>query len=336
MKYITRPSSLPAQSISPRWVSSGSNENTEAGKARHKALEALLSGNDNLVNALHSFDADGVRWAYSYILRTAPMGDYPIQSEQKIDIYRDGKVILDGTADVLCGDHIFDLKWMEHDYRAQMAAYALGLMQRRNTLSATVHILYGATRTVKSYHILKSEAENLVYSTYDKVADPNTPCVASSYCGWCANNLTCSVLNEHVNKVAVGLEMVPVEDLTVVSPAQVAAALNLAKQVEVWCEAVKTKAREMAESGMDIPGYKLSHRAGQREIEPDKIKEAFQMSGLPAETFLKCCKISLQKLNEVYSSYFNLRQSEARTQLNDKLAGIVTNKPTQSFLTKKH
>lgn len=334
--YITRPSKLAAQYYSPRFESSGSNENTEAGRARHKALEAMLSGDDKLVNALHSFDSDGVRWAHSYILRTAPMDGYPIESEKKIEIFRDGQVILDGTPDVVCGDHIFDLKWFEHDYKAQMAAYALGLMQKRKTLNATVHILFGATRIVKSYSIIKSEAENIVYTTYDKVRDPNTPCSVSSYCSWCSRSLGCSVLKEHVDKVAVGLEMVPVEDLHIVSPAQVASALNLAKVVKEWCENVEEKAREMAKSGLEIPGYQLQTRNGQREIEPDRIKEAFQATGLPADTFLTCCKISIQKLNAVYSSYFNLKQSDARSQLNDKLGSIVTHKPPTQCLVKRY
>ena len=334
--YITRPSSLPGQSVSPRFKPGGENENTQAGKLRHEALEAMLRGDDTLVSKLHSFDSDGVRWAYSYIQKEAPLDNYPIESEQRIEIFRDGKVIMDGTADVICGDHIFDLKWMERDYRHQMAAYALGLMQRRNTHSATVHILYGAFRTVKSYHILKSEAENLVYTTYDKVADPNTPCVPSSYCGWCSNSLGCSVLTNHVNKVAVSADAIPLKDIEIASPAQLASALNLVSVVEEWCETVRETASNMAKSGVDIPGYRLVGRQGQREVEPERIKDAFKATGLPADTFLKCCSLKLTKLNEVYSSYFNLKASEAKSQLNDKLSGIITHKESSQYLTKTY
>tara|TARA_R110000868_G_scaffold78137_5_gene223231 strand:+ start:277 stop:1293 length:1017 start_codon:yes stop_codon:yes gene_type:complete len=335
--FLTRPSSLPAQSLSPKWASSGPSDATISGTDRHAALEALIKHNDDsLAKFLPENEKEAVLWAFEYIKRVAPADDHEIISERKLEIKRGGGVVLEGTPDVTCGDVIFDLKWRRFDYSAQMAAYALGLMQLRGTDHATAHLLFGDGTFYEVLEFSRQSAERIVYSILDQVADQSLECRASKYCDWCSKKLSCEILRRHVDAVGQECAVAPLETLDLIQPVEVARALNMANAVTIWANSIKEKAKEQAERGMQIPGYTLRSKSAGREIDPAFINEVFSTLDLPSEDFLGCCKLSVSKLEKLYAEKRGLKPKEVKAELNSKLSDFLVNKPQITYLEKEN
>ena len=330
---ITRPSSLPAQSKSPKYEPNPTPTTaTEAGTDRHLALSELLTGGKRDVYALlPEVDRSAVDWAAEYVRGIA--GDQPILSETPVEVLRGADVVLRGTADVIVGAHILDLKWVERNYGEQQAAYALGAMQAHNLMEMTIHLLFGESRRVVSYKLTRAEAEAFVYPVLDAVADPKVECRISEYCGWCKHNAYCKVRLKEINKIADGYDLVRVEDLSVTSPEDLARALNLAKVASDWAEEVRAYCGQAAKDGLQIPGWTLKTRSGGREIAPERINEAFSRIGLPSEQFIKACKLSITGLAEALQET-GLSKREADARINERLSGLIRHKPASQYLAK--
>ena len=330
---ITRPSSLPAQAKSPRYEPNPTPTTaTEAGTDRHLALSELLTGTKrDVYSLLPEVDRSAVDWAHDYIRSIA--GNEPILSETPVEVRRGGTVVLRGTADVIVGSHIVDLKWVERNYAEQQAAYALGAMQSLNLMEMTVHLLFGESKRVVAYKLTRAEAEALVYPVLAAVEDPNTPCRISEYCGWCKHSAYCKVRLKEINKIADGYDLVRVEDLSVTSPEDLARALNLAKVASDWAEEVRTYCGQAAKDGLQIPGWTLKTRSGGREIAPDQINEAFSRIGLPSDQFIKACKLSITGLAEALQET-GLTKREADARINERLSGLIRHKPASQYLAK--
>ena len=330
---ITRPSSLPAQAKSPRYEPNTTPTTaTEAGTDRHLALSELLTGTKrDVYSLLPEVDRSAVDWAHDYIRSIA--GNEPILSETPVEVRRGDTVVLRGTADVIVGAHIVDLKWVERNYAEQQAAYALGAMQSLNLMEMTVHLLFGESKRVVAYKLTRAEAEALVYPVLAAVEDPNTPCRISEYCGWCKHSAYCKVRLKEINKIADGYDLVRVEDLSVTSPEDLARALNLAKVASDWAEEVRTYCGQAAKDGLQIPGWTLKTRSGGREIAPDQINEAFSRIGLPSDQFIKACKLSITGLAEALQET-GLTKREADARINERLSGLIRHKPASQYLAK--
>lgn len=328
--FVTRPSSLPAQAKSPKWRGGGESDATMRGTDRHEALERLWDDDTSLVDLLPDDEREAVLWAHDYIRTVADMESHPLRPEQEV-VVRDsrGVPIMRGTADVICGDDLFDLKWSERNYAEQMLAYAVGLMQSRNTDRCRVHVLYGQTRRIQSYEVHLDYALDTIQSIISEVSNPAIPCRVSEYCDWCSLRSTCEILMGHAADVARSVAVVPVERLDVASPYQVAQALNMAAAVEAWASGVREKAREMAKDGLQIPGYELRRRSGSREIEPHNIPQAFDLSaGIVSQGgFLSACKVSIPALERAVASESGMSAREARQSINDLLAPVIVAKP---------
>jgi hypothetical protein len=290
-----RPSNLPALSECACFEPSASDF-AEAGTDRHAALRAHFEGNDGALELLPEEDAEGVRWAADYIRVKAPLSDHPIRFEQPLSLILDDFSEINGTLDAVCHLDLFDLKWRERDYRAQLACYVLMRLQELGiNATITVHVLYAAFRRAEVFHLDETSARAIVLPIIDRALAPHpqpTPC---SYCGWCANRLTCSALNERAQAVAAGREDWKLQTYhasKITSPAEMAKALTLARFLLKWAEAVNFHARQMAiQKGVSIPGYELKSKASRSSCAD--VLGAFHATGLSAEDFLKCCDVLL-------------------------------------------
>jgi hypothetical protein len=226
----------------------------------------------------------------------------PIEIETKVSVLDAGfQEITFGFADIICGNLLIDLKTgEERDYRPQMAVYALGMMQRSGSESVGIVLVYSKARKTVEFCITRAEAEALVSSVAQAVADPNKKPSPCDYCGWCASVTECQALTERAVAVAKGREdwaLVQYHSSKITEPAEMSKALELAKLLSKWCEAVEHMAIDMALSGKAIPGFKLKERSGNRKVVD--IDGLFQAVGIPADKFLSACSVSLTKLEEV-------------------------------------
>jgi len=294
---LPRPSSLPmvAQCSS---FEAGGGAFADEGVERHKYFAALGRANVTEVEAraeqLPEDDQDGVNWAFNYVNAHASK-DFPIQWETTLH-FRDEnfEAIYGGTPDAVCGFEIFDLKWRERDYRAQMAAYALMLLLDQDFDRVRVHVLFAESQKAVVYDFTIEEALAVLTPIHARIfnGEPETPC---DYCGWCSRALTCPALNQRAQAVAAGREDWALQQYhtsAIASPIEMGKALRLARFLKKWIAAVEHHAREMAVvRGEQIPGASVKSRQGKQTCAD--VEEAYRLSGLPPEHFLAACDLRL-------------------------------------------
>jgi hypothetical protein len=338
-----RPSNLPALSQCPCFEPSASDF-AEAGTDRHAALRAHFESNDGLLELLPEEDAEGVRWAAEYIRMKAPLSDHPIGFEQPLSLILDDFSEINGTLDATCHLDLFDLKWRERDYRAQLAAYVLMRLQELGIdATITVHVLYAAFRRAEVFHLDATSARAIVLPILDRARDPDRQSNPCTYCSWCARQLTCPALNIRAQAVAAGREDWQLQSYhcsEITDPRQMSRALTLAKHLAKWCKAVEHHALDMViKRGEQIPGYTLKSRAGKRSCHD--LTGAFNSLGLPVETFLACCDIrfSTSKENpdkkgieDVYSAAHGVKKAAAKRELSRKLQPFLRTPKDNPYL----
>ena len=326
-----RPSALPALVLSPLFVRAPAGENAMSGTDRHAALEAALRDDESLCDMLPDNEAAAVRWARDYIRLHANTAEQPLLLEQKLYVYRDVEVVMEGTLDVICGDEIFDLKWMRRDYKPQMAAYALALMQIRGTLQCTYHVLHGANMRAEKRTMTRIEAEIIVYSIIDAVKAAKV-CRTSEYCSWCIKAPTCDVLVNKIKDVALVEQQ---DELSTYTAEQLGEVLNTASRAVVWAEKVRERVKELAIAGQEVDGYILAERKNVVTVPSEKLAEAFVATNLPSAKFLQACKLSLPSLATVYAEHTGLPVSDAKRAINNLLSDLIPEAGSYKLLVKR-
>ncbi len=332
---IHRPSSLPMLAQCPQF-SGGGGEYAEQGTIRHGILSAVLKeGDAALIACDNEEDRDAIKWAADHIRLHAPNSDYSLECEVKRHWTGPDFSEREGTPDVVCGNHIFDLKWRRRDYDEQMADYALSLFQLGYS-EVIVHILYGATKHVEVLEFNQESAERIVGDVLAKATpDANpTPC---DYCGWCAKRLTCAALLERANTVAENREDWQLESYhssEIISAEEIGKALKLARALGKWCESVEHHAKELARNGTVANGFKVQEKRGNRFI--SSVTAAYAKAGLAQEDFLSACEIKLAALVEIHAAKSGLKKTAAEREMESRLGEIVQRKsPSTSLVSVK-
>ena len=327
-----RPSSLPALAQCPKFESGGSSEFAEAGTVRHHALSLMLLGNeDSLFTSddlnLDDEQMDGVKWAEDYIRLHAPTTDHPLICERKREWTGPDFSTREGTPDVTCGNHIFDLKWRKRDYDAQMADYALAVMEEGGFESVTVHLLYGAFKQVEVIQFDLASASRIVLDILTKANDPKSEANPCDYCGWCSKRLTCSALLERANTVAEHREdwgLASYHSSEILTAEEMGKALRLAKALGKWCESVEHHARELARNGIIAEGFKVQERKGNRFIA--SIMDAYSKAGIEQGDFLSACEIKFSSLVELHAAKEGIKKAAAEREMERRLGEVVQRK----------
>ena len=208
-----------------------------------------------------------------------------------------------GTMDALNprGLWLADLKsGQEHDYRAQMAAYALGCMVEYQSPAWTTHLLFCDQKKVVSTKWTLTEACETVQAAADNVG---TAPVLNDYCAWCAKSLTCEARVDAVGKTMTATaSMMPVAQDTgflemIADPERLGLFLSRAKVFDDFREAAEAKAREMLAAGVDVPGWKLGTPRTRKSV---NLLELWKIADLPLPKILEAAgSISLKEATEL-------------------------------------
>lgn len=331
---IHRPSSLPALDQCAKF-SGGSSEFAEEGTVRHAILATALKTNstaDIQFSAETNTDAEGITWAADYILLHAPSSDYPIEVEQTRSWLGPDFTVRTGTPDVVCGPVIFDFKWRWRDYTAQMADYALERFDA-GFERVTVHLLFGAHRRYEIVEFTRESAERIVSGILAKAEAPDAQPTPCDYCGWCAHRLTCSAVLERVNAVVEGRVdwgLATYHSTEIATAEQMGKALEIARLVKKWADAVEYEAKRMVGRG-DIPeGFKLQDRKGNRFI--SSVAEAFPRVGLSQEVFLKACEVGFSDLAKLYAEIHGMKKAAAERAVAELLGDVLQRKASSQRL----
>lgn len=229
-----------------------------------------------------------------------------------------------GFADLVCGEHIFDLKsggiLPMPGYRAQLAGYALPIMEREFRDFMWGHELYVDARYHRYYKITLEEAKPLVEGIIQKHTDPNASPVSCTYCKWCRHTLTCSALLDFDKDMKYDLN----------KPEELAAALLKTKGIKAWCDAVEKAAKEHLGEGKPLEGWRLQSRKGRESLD---ATEAWRKLGqrIGTDRFFSACTLNLNKLRKVWEKDYTeeLPVENLITRAKDSIA-LVESKENES------
>jgi len=343
-----RPSSLPMLAQCPSFESSGSDF-ADLGTDRHAALKAHYAGDDSLLDLLDDDDQDGIRWAADYI-RANTSESYATVWETKRHWDRPDMSEAEGTPDVVNGSQLFDFKWRYRDYAAQMADYAISMIDNGYE-RVTAHILFGSERRAVKMHFDYAACEKIILPILTSLENPTPkPC---DYCGWCAKQFTCAANTTTAKVVAEGyaeadlLQVIrdwhPSEMMN--DAQQIAFALTIWRRIlKKWGESVEFHAAEAATKlGLKLPGYELKERQGRKFIAD--TQRAFELSGLPADKFLAACGVrlntsktntSLLGLDKIFAEALGIKTATAKRECEKKLADVIQkSKSTMALVSVK-
>ncbi|MCP4638871.1 MAG: DUF2800 domain-containing protein [bacterium] len=327
------PSSFPALRECPCFRGGVESDAASRGTFLHEAFALMLKGED-APDGVEPDELAGLEWARDYV-DVHRDSDAPLEVEQRVEFLgEDFEVIYFGTADAIGGAHFFDLKTgrKRDTYRYQMLGYAAAIMQRDSLDNVTVHELYSAIQYATSYNVQDVDALSTINDIIATVHDPDKQPQPCDFCNWCADAATCPALNERALAVMDGRDDWALENYAtseILAPSEMAKALALAKQLEQWCKSVTYHAKELAKNGVEIPGWEERERTV-REIKD--LPEAWKLSGIPQEEFLKCCKVKLGDLEKAYAKAHDIKPTPAKKRMAEAL-DAVTKTTTQRTLS---
>jgi CRISPR/Cas system-associated exonuclease Cas4 (RecB family) len=182
-----------------------------------------------------------VIWSAQYIMSV--VGRKKLITEERISVMRGDEEITFGSMDAYCKGHLFDLKTgQKRDYKQQMAAYALGVMQKYKEKKLTCHLVYSRFKEVQKFDLTKEEAEDIVYAIVDSVNDPTRSPWPCEYCAWCDRKESCTALKHFA--YTIGGQMAAMKHINLNAPLQPAVRqrlLSIVDAVENWSEGIREK-----------------------------------------------------------------------------------------------
>ena len=160
---------------------------------------------------------------------------------------RDGEEISFGSMDAYCKGHLFDLKTgMKRDYKQQMAAYALGVMQKFGDKTLTCHLVYSRFKDVETFDIELEEAARIVYGIVDSVKDPTRSPWPCDYCRWCSRKDNCTAIKHFSYTIAGQVEAMKQINLDdPLDPAVRERLLSIVDAVEDWGCRIRDKVKKI-------------------------------------------------------------------------------------------
>lgn len=279
-----RPSNLPKLAECACYVSDPNpGPAAERGSALDSLFRSRMAGTPDQAEMFYQpseADNAAVDWAVTTVNALAG-GNEVITCEQDCRVaipgFENG-----GTADALIPDKLAhaDLKTgQKRNYREQMAAYALGLMEQHFASEWTAHLLFCDQREVVSETYEFKEAKRIVEAVVAKFRDPSkrpTPC---DYCGWCAKEKTCearlAIAEKAVAVSAPGFDFAAV----LADNTKLGRFLAACSVLDDFREQAETAAKERLQAGVEIPGWKLITRRGPEFVDHVTVGHHIQALG---------------------------------------------------------
>jgi len=267
-----RPSSLPKLEICPRFESApGTSEQAARGTRIDRIFRDLLGGQSIMPEACETGELEAARWAVRVASEILEVDEIETR-EDKLRVHINlGEIEMKGTMDACQkpGDDVrevvfFDIKSGQvRDYRAQMAAYALGLMQERIADRATAHLLFCDEQRVVVHRFTREDCEEMLEPIVKAASDPKSQPVLCDYCGWCARQTSCEARLQAVAVAESEVATLPADfKLRLKDPDFVGRFLTACAVVEDFQELAKERAKEIFEEGGTVPGWSMSSRKG--------------------------------------------------------------------------
>lgn len=198
----------------------------------------------------------------------------------------------------------------EADVNAQGCAYSLGTFEKFPGLEElTLHFVQPRRQHTSTYTFTRAEVENMrlrIQAIIRAANARNRREHPGKQCAYCSKLAQCNA----VRKLALPLaakygELSIPEELhpsNISDPRMMAHCLLCAKILKEWVDSVSYHALNMALNGEEIPGYKLTSRAGRRTISDPLAAFGAVCEEMTAEDFIACCgSVSIDALTSKFS-----------------------------------
>ena len=302
---IIRPSNLPKLAVCGQYqAAAGTSQAAARGTMLDKAFrDAWRTGE---LAELVDDDAAAVRWAVIKCIALNGGADGLTTDEDECRVKVPG-IEHRGTADGVAvkGRWLIDLKSGQmHDYTAQMAAYAYGLMTEHNVAEWTTHLLFCDQQKVVTNAWTYQTAKAVVDYVLGNVG--TTP-VENDYCGWCAKSLTCPARVSSATGALVPVEkgITPENDAFITllnNPERLGQFLRQCNALDDFRDAAKAKARTLLENGVDVPGWRLQKPRIAETVDGEFIATAVESGILGAGNVARACgTLSAKKARQLWS-----------------------------------
>jgi hypothetical protein len=188
-----------------------------------------------------------------------------------------------GTADAIIPERLAhaDLKTgQKRNYREQMAAYALGLMEQHFASEWTAHLLFCDQREVVTYRFTFEEAHQIVDPVVAAWSNPDKQPTVCDYCNWCAKADTCSARLALAAQALSATEPAFNFEAILADNNQLGRFLTACSVLEKLRDKAKDIARERLRAGGFIRGWKLLNQHGPRFIRHEDLEPLIARLGL--------------------------------------------------------
>jgi hypothetical protein len=309
-----RHSSLPKLAECPCFESKPGEAGPAAarGTLLDSAMRELLAGGE-MPAGVTGEDAAAVEWAVNAVEDLAG-GAQIFSADKDCKVETPGMEHV-GTADAIIPERllVIDLKSGKvRNYREQVAAYALGLMEEYFADRWTCVLLFCDARQVVMHEFTYEEAKELVGGILKAVANPAKKPVLCDYCNWCAFSTSCDARMEAVEQTQEIVSIV--EPLTMEQREWVveslledregtARFLAQAKVFDAFRERVEERVKEiLTEDAEALPGWKLRAGGTSEVVFADDLKRLVASGTLSLGGVLEAVgTISGRKFRELWS-----------------------------------
>ena len=299
-----RPSNLPKLAVCACYVS---NPDAGPAAARGSALDALfrarMQGDLNQAEMFYQPSADdlaAVEWAVN-TLRVLVADSVVLTREEDCRVLIQG-FENPGTADALILDRLAhaDLKTgAMRNYREQMAAYALGLMEAHFASEWTAYLLFCDQREVVTLRFTYEQAKATVQRVIAGYRAPDKTPALCEYCGWCAKSETCEARVALVDKSLATAD--PRFDFKAVlaDSNKLGLFLTGCAVLDGFREKAEAVAKERLQAGVEVPGWKLVTRRGPEFV--DHVTMGLHIQALGFGSVLAAYgNLSAKKFREIW------------------------------------
>lgn len=301
-----RPSSLPKLAACPCFEA---NPNAGPAAERGSALDTIFRGRvqgaldqPELFYQPTSSDLAAVDWAVNMV-RALAGGSTLLVRENECRVQVPG-MDKPGTADAILPQKFAhaDLKTgLKRNYREQMAAYALGLMEQYFAPEWTAHLLFCDQREVVTLRFTYDEAKQIVSEVIAQFDDPEKQPAPCEYCGWCAKSETCTA-RVGAAETAMTITQPGFDFASVLRDNEKLGRFLVACSVlDDFRSHAEDVAKERLQAGEPVLGWKLNNRRGPEFINHDDVGRFVPQFGFAA-VLAAYGNLSAKKFREVWEA----------------------------------
>lgn len=217
----------------------------------------------------------GVQWAIDYTKLLAK-GSEIITDEDRLTVKTPMLDSNSGTMDCHIPQQriIIDLKsGMVRNYKEQLAAYAMEVMNDRFEEKYEAYLLFLDSQTVVKYIFTFEEAQGIVAAIRMATLDPYKQLKVNQYCGWCGSKDTCQERISMAARSMAALDTAERFDAILDDPIELADFLTGVEALDDLYKRAKAKGVDYISEGVEVLGYKMVARKGNETLPNEQLSE---------------------------------------------------------------